>query len=122
MAERVNEDKLDEAISDSFPASDPPSWTTGSPTGAAAQRTPAVQPEAPVGSLLHPLVPQALGVGPCAPTATERLLRDGPVAASAALAVGSLAMMLAGRRAPASWMLQASTWLLMLATYQRSGR
>ena len=75
-----------------------------------------------MGSLPHPLVSSSGVATACGPhdEVSERLLRDGPCGAAAgALAIGSVALLVSGKRSPASWMFQASTWLLLLATYRR---
>ncbi len=114
---RAGERQIDETIDDSFPASDPPSWTTGGGVATAAA-PPRIPP--PVGSVGLPLeAPLPMTMVPCTPSMKERLLREGPALAAGALAAGSLALMLSGRRRPATWLMQASTWLLLLGAYRR---
>jgi hypothetical protein len=131
MAERAHPERgrdiVDETIDDSFPASDPPSWTSG--PSRPAQPVPHVGSPvgSPIGSIDKPLEPPLRGTtGPastplCAPTIRERLVEEGPLVASGALAVGSLLLMLTGKRRTAGWLMGASTWLLLLGTYRRLG-
>ena len=52
----------------------------------------------------------------------QRLMREGPAWVAGAGALGSLALLLRGKRAPAGWLLQASTFVLLLAGYRELTR
>jgi len=121
MSERLRDDELiDQAIHESFPASDPPSYTAG--TDKTARATTASVPP-PIGSVVSPLpTPPTLSLETDRPKMMERVKRDGATWAAGATAIGSVACWLAGRRAPAIWLLQASTWLLLLSRQRQQSR